>query len=364
MLTETKRKRIRRQLLAWYTHNQRDLSWRRRPSAYRIWISEVMLQQTQVKTVLPYYAKFLKRFPDLAALAQADLGEVLKLWEGLGYYSRARNLHRASQVICEQLNGQIPRDVKGLKALPGIGDYIAAAIASMAFGQAQAVVDGNVKRVLARLLLLDIPVNQAAAHKIFQQAAQSLLETRDPGAFNQAMMELGALVCTPRNPNCPRCPVQQDCVAYRSHQVHLYPRRLPPKAKPVKQMAIGVVHHNGRVMITRRPLQGLLGGLWEFPAGECAPGENTREACVRSIQAETGVSVTIDHRIGHIRHAYTHFRIEADVFLCQYLDGAVVLAHATEHRWIKLQAIGQYPMHKANHKFIPRLARALARVAS
>ena len=248
--------------------HSRPLPWRETSDPYCIWISEVMLQQTQVKTVTPYYENFLRRFPSVHRLAGTDLQDVLKIWEGLGYYARARNLHMSAKIISERHGGMVPNDDKALRELPGIGDYIASAILSIAFGKSYAVVDGNVKRVLARIKKIHMPVNLAASNKTFKDIAARLLDKADPGRFNQAMMELGAMVCTPRRPGCAICPVKTYCQAFRADVVDQYPKRDKKAKVPQFLIATGVLFKGGKVLITRRKSEGLLGGLWEFPGGK------------------------------------------------------------------------------------------------
>ncbi|MGD9240164.1 MAG: A/G-specific adenine glycosylase, partial [Desulfobacterales bacterium] len=250
---------LRKQLIKWYLANHRDLPWRRTKNSYRIWVSEVMLQQTQVNTVLNYYRRFLKTFPNIKALAGADLQAILKAWEGMGYYARARNLHRAAQAVVQDHGGRIPNTWEAFHNLPGVGDYIAAAVLSMAFDQPHAVVDGNVKRVLARLYKIHAPVNQAGSQNRFKEAADKLLDAQQPGIFNQAVMELGALICKPRNPCCDACPLNPFCRAYTTNQVASFPKRQLSKATPQYHIAVGVVFKNDRVLITQRKAEGLLG---------------------------------------------------------------------------------------------------------
>ena len=348
---------FRRRLLAWYTRQQRPLPWRKTADPYRIWVSEVMLQQTQVKTAQPYYERFIKRFPTLRTLAGAGLEEVLKQWEGLGYYARARNLHRACALVCERHSGRVPDAWEPFRALPGVGDYIAAAVLSIAFGRPHAVVDGNVKRVLARLLRMTAPVNRAASHRLFQQQADRLLDHRRPGDFNQAMMELGALVCTPASPHCGRCPLIRFCAAHRSGATARYPRRAASRPVPEIQAAVGVVFKNGRVLITRRPAQGLLGGLWKFPGGKLREGESPAAACVREVREEVNLEVVVESALTQVRHAYSHFRIRLHVFRCRYAGGRVRLNGPAAHRWVRIADIDRFAFPKANRKFIPLLSR-------
>lgn len=348
-------RQIRKKLLEWYDKNKRDLPWRHTSDPYSILVSEVMLQQTQVKTVIPYYRNFLGRFPSVRHLAEATQQDVLKSWEGLGYYARARNLHRAARMIMADHGGRLPEEDASIQCLPGVGGYIAAAVLSIAFGQAWAVVDGNVKRVLARLFCMTFPVNAASSHRHYQSVAFAILEDSRPGDFNQAMMELGALVCRPGVPDCARCPLRGVCRAFVTGTMNAYPRREKRKTLPMHHIAVGVVWRNDRVLITRRKAEGLLGGLWEFPGGKVDDGENPETTCIREIKEETNLVVEVTGRIARVKHAYTHFKIVMEVFCCRYLTGRVSLKGPTAHRWITLREIENYPFPKANHKFFKAL---------
>ena len=348
-------------LLDWYQRNKRDLPWRKTKDPYAIWVSEVMLQQTQVATVIPYYERFLTEFPDVNQLAAADLQRVLKRWEGLGYYARARNLHRSAGIVCSVHDGNIPSGWKEFNALPGVGDYIASAVLSIAFGKPHAVVDGNVKRVLSRLLRLEAPVNAPRYHADFKSAATQLLDPEAAGSFNQAVMELGALVCTPRQPACGQCPWRKHCRARAKGQVARYPHRLAGPAVPRYRIAVGVVLKKKRVLITQRKADGLLGGLWEFPGGKIKKGESAEAAVVREIQEEVNLSVTVDQKLTGVKHAYTHFKIHMDVFICRYESGRIKLNGPVDFRWVTAEGIDRFPLPRANHKFLPALKEALAR---
>lgn len=346
---------LRKQLIQWYLTNQRDLPWRRSNNPYHIWVSEVMLQQTQVNTVLNYYRPFLKTFPNIQKLAQADLQDVLKVWEGMGYYARARNLHRAAKEVATNYSGKVPNTWEAFHSLPGVGDYIAAAVLSIAFDQPYPVVDGNVKRVLARLHKMGAPVNHSNSFPLFKDAAGKLLAAKQPGIFNQAMMELGALICKPQNPLCDACPLDHLCLAFKSHQVSEYPKRQKSRSTPQYHIAVGVVFKGNRVLITRRKADGLLGGLWEFPGGKIQPGESAEAACIREIREEVNLKVRIESHLTRVKHAYTHFKIIMEVFCCRYVSGKVQLNGPTAHRWIGIEEYQNYPFPKANHKFIPLL---------
>lgn len=358
-------------LHGWYDRNRRVLPWRQTSDPYAIWISEAMLQQTQVKTVIPYYQRFLERFPDVRELAGADLEAVYKLWEGLGYYSRARHLHQAAGALAAETGGRLPDDEIRLRRLPGIGPYIAAAILSIAFKQPFAVVDGNVKRVLARLFLLDIPVNQSASHTVFQGFADRLLDRTDPGRHNQAVMELGALVCTPKNPACGQCPVSFFCKAFEKNAVLQYPRRDKRPALPVKRWASGVIVKNGQVLLVRRPETGLLSGLWEFPCvpvgnAPDTPSDTTADKADADegeievgLRRTVGLHVSPARRITTIRHTYTHFKLVMDVFLCDFDGGRVRLSGPADFKWLKPDKISALALHKAVHKALPDIIKAV-----
>ena len=352
-------KEIRKKLLAWYDKNRRDLPWRNTSDPYAIWVSEAMLQQTRVAAVVPYYSKFMRRFPDVRSLADADLETVLKTWEGMGYYARARNMHRAAGQIVERYRGELPSSFSELKTLPGVGDYIAAAVASIAFQKPRPVVDGNVKRVLARLFLLDTPANAPGAHDVFLREAENFLDENDPeshGTFNQAIMELGALVCAPRKPSCPNCPVSGHCRAFEQGVVSEFPKRNKKKEIPEYQVAAAVLRKNGKILITRRKPEGHLGGLWEFPGGKVRENETPEEACVREIKEEVDLEISVESFLTRIRHAYTHFKIAMDVFNCSFVSGKVRLNGPVDYRWVTAGELDQYPFPGADRKFMGLIA--------
>jgi A/G-specific adenine glycosylase len=350
---------IRTKLLDWYTTHRRRLPWRATSDPYAIWVSEVMLQQTQVATAIPYYLRFMDRFPTPAHLAAADIQAVLKLWEGLGYYSRARNLHRAAGMVASRFNGRVPDDPEEFQSLPGVGDYIAAAVLSIAFGRVLPVVDGNVKRVLSRLLEIDTPVNQSGAHKVFKVPAMDFICPKRPADFNQAIMELGALVCRPKNPDCVTCPLADLCRANRHNTTTEYPKRNPSRKVPHRHMAISVILKRGKMLAVQRPAEGLLGGLWEFPAVPVDRDQFNEQELESMIAAETGLKIAVNRRLTRIRHAYTHFTLSGDVYLCRHVAGRVRLKNAQDHRWVTLRSLTRLPLHKANHKFLDALRSVL-----
>ncbi len=292
-------------------------------------------------------------------LANAHQQTVLKLWEGLGYYSRARNLHRASKIIVHEYQGLLPRDWKQIRILPGIGDYIAAAVLSIAFNLAYAVLDGNVKRVIARLFCVDTPINHSSSKKGFNTIADEMLHRADPGKYNQAVMELGALVCRPHNPDCVNCPIKSVCEAYLSSSVADFPKRIKSKPTPSHHLVAGVIMNENKILIIQRPENSLLGGLWEFPGGKSKNNEANQDACIRSIKESTGLHIEIHAYLTSVKHAYSHFKIKMDVFLCRTSSSSVVLNGPSDFRWIDIDDISKFPIHKANHKFLQNVREAL-----
>jgi A/G-specific adenine glycosylase len=341
------------ELLGWYQDHCRSLPWRADPAPYRVWVSEIMLQQTQVDTVRPYFGRFIERFPSLSALAAADLQEVLKAWEGLGYYSRARNLHRAAKTVVTDLGGELPADLAGLRRLPGIGRYTAAAIASIAFGRPHPVVDSNVTRVCSRLWCIAEDLRRARPLRAVEaRLTEAIAASGQPSAFNQAMMELGALVCRPREPLCAECPLRRACAALATGRTGELPRRPERARRPHYRIAVGIVEHEGRILIARRRDEQMLGGLWEFPGGKQEPGERLEQTAVRELQEEVHLAVRIVRRACTIRHAYSHFRITLTAFLC-VPEEAPEAAHCDRPMaWVRWERIRDYPMPKANHKLL------------
>lgn len=346
---------IRQALTEWYEANQRPLPWRSTADPYTIWISEVMLQQTQVKTVTPYFHRFINRFPDVFSLAGTDLQTVLKYWEGLGYYSRARNLRKAAILMADRMEGRFPDTWDEVKQLPGVGDYIASAVLSIAFGHAFAVVDGNVKRVLARLFRLPWPVNRPSAHRNFQEMADQLLDRDDPGKHNQAMMELGALVCTPRQPGCRICPLAACCHAVEYDDVADFPKRIRRAPLPERRVALGLVNHHGRILMIQRAEAGLLGGLWEFPGGVVESEDDYRDVCRTTINTQLNLDVAVEERLATVRHAYTHFKLRMDVFRCRRQGGRVRLNGPAAFKWVNPFRISDLPLHGAMKKALAKI---------
>jgi len=345
---------LRHTLLSWYGQFGRDLPWRQSRDPYSLWVSEVMLQQTQVKTVMPYYERWLNLFPTIEGLAIAEQQQVLKAWEGLGYYARARNLHRAAQVIVSHHDGVFPNRLVDVIQLPGIGRTTAGGILSAAFNQPVAILDGNVKRVLARLVALQMPPNRALAD--LWQLSEVLLDQQQPRDFNQAIMDLGATVCTPHQPLCPICPWKEHCQAYNQGIQAKLPMSETRAPLPHKSIGVAVIWNDrGQILIDRRRQEGLLGGLWEFPGGKVEAGE-TIEACIqREIREELGIEIAVGDRLIVVDHAYSHFRVTLNVHHCRYISGEPQAIECDEVRWVTLADIDRYPFPKANVQIIDAL---------
>lgn len=338
----------------WYRQEGRDLPWRQERGAYPIWVSEIMLQQTQVKTVIPYYQRWLTRFPTVEVLAKADLQDVLKAWEGLGYYARARHLHQAAQQIVREYGGIFPDRPEEVLQLPGIGRTTAGGILSAAFNQPVAILDGNVKRVLSRLVALSLP--PAKALKPLWQLSEELLDRDFPRDFNQGLMDLGATICTRSQPSCQQCPWMSYCQAYQTERQAELPMREPSSPLPHKKIGVAAIANDrGEILIDRRPANGLLGGLWEFPGGKIEP-EETVEACIkREILEEIGIEIEVGEHLITIEHAYTHFRVTLIVHHCRYMGGEPQPIECEEIRWVTLAEIDRFPFPKANTQIIAAL---------
>ena len=352
---------VRKRLLPWFAQNARDLPWRAEPRPpYAVWISEIMLQQTRVDTVIPYFLRFIARFPDPASLATAPLQDVLKLWEGLGYYTRARQIQKAAQLIVRDHGGCLPADPAQLAALPGLGPYTTAAVASFAFGIPLAVLDGNVIRVFARLLALPDDVGLPATKKKLQLLADALLLKDQPGAVNEAWMELGAIVCTPRAPRCPDCPLHAVCRAAQLKTPEAFPRKKKKMKVPHKVVGAAVIlNAKNQILIAQRKAEGgMLAGLWEFPGGKIAEGETMPQCIARELKEEMGIVIEVGPHLITVPHAYSHFTIELHAHFARIRSGRPRHIECADHAWVTREQFDAYPFSKADLDII-RALRAL-----
>jgi A/G-specific adenine glycosylase len=347
-------KSISERLLTWYRRSRRELPWRERGGPYEVWISELMLQQTRVETVVPYFRRFLERFPDLESLAAASEQEVLALWSGLGYYRRARNLHRAAKFLVSERQGRFPDDVEGWLALPGVGRYTAGAIVSIAFDKPAPILDGNVARVLARFYAVRGDPRSGEARTRLWRLAEEVLPERSFSEFNQGLMELGALVCTPRAPRCLVCPIREDCAARRQG----LEERLPevgarPRAVPVRMGGV-VIRKRSKLLLYRRHGADLMRDLWEFPMGECRAGEEPREAAVREARDRYGVRVVPGEELARIRHSIMNRRITLHAFDAE-LSAPPDRTHPGERRWVSPEELSSLPFSSMVLKVLARV---------
>jgi A/G-specific adenine glycosylase len=341
-------KAISRKLLGWFRKHARDLPWRRTKDPYLIWVSEVMLQQTQVATVIPYYLGWSNTLPDVQSLALADEDSILKLWEGLGYYKRALNLKRAAEVVINEFGGRIPSEIDKLKRLPGIGDYIAGAVASIAFELPEPALDGNGIRVLSRLLDFRKPVDKPVNRLFLKDWLKTLLVGGFAGEINQAIMDLGSEICKPKNADCLHCPLSRHCLALQRAAVDILPVKSGRRPIPHYDVVAAVIRKQGKLLVDKRDPNGLLGGLWEFPGGKVEPGEKHAEALMREIREELGVEIKVGDKIGIYRHAYTHYRVTVHVHFCEIISGQPQAFQSSEIQWVKPHFLEELPMGKVD----------------
>lgn len=346
--------RIASDLLNWYATCQRDLPWRRSRDPYRIWVSEVMLQQTRVETVIPYYTRWFERFPTLQALAEAPEEQVLKAWEGLGYYSRARNLHQAVREVVASYNGEVPDDPALVARLKGVGPYTVGAILSIAYNRSIPAVDGNVMRLLSRLFLIGDDIAQPATRQAMEGLAAQLIPTGQASSFNQALMELGALVCTPTSPKCLLCPLREHCRAFADGAVERLPVKAKSKAPRPVDVVAAVIFHEGRLMIARRPSDGLLGGLWELPGGERPEGMGWEQAAHLLLREGYGLEVEVEAHLTSVKHVFSHLVWDLRAFTA-HLAPESTPVESESVRWVRPEDLGRFAFSVAHQKILGQL---------
>lgn len=346
---------VREALAGWYHLRRRRLPWRDDPEPYRVWVSEIMLQQTQVATVIPYFDRFVSAFPSVAALAEADEADVLALWAGLGYYRRCRNLHAAAKAMVDRHEGRVPDTVEALLDLPGVGRYTAGAIASIAFGRPAALLDGNVSRVLSRLYGLELEVNTSAGTRRLWELAEALLDREDPSAHNQALMELGALVCSPKSPACHECPVQSECVARATGTQARYPlKKKRAKAKPAHAVC-GYGERDGALLMARRPDGVLLGGLWELPGGDLARGDSRKQGLAASLGERLGLAPRVGSHLASVEHQFTHRHLTLEVYRVELDAEPSRCQWYSEWRWVRPGELESIPLSRLTEKVLSAL---------
>jgi A/G-specific adenine glycosylase len=348
-----------KELIVWFKKNKRDLPWRTSRTPYSTWISEIMLQQTQVKQVESYFRRFLKQFPDMSTLAKAPMGKVLKTWEGMGYYSRARHLHQTAQILVSRFEGTIPSHYEELLKLPGIGRSTAGAILSLAFGQSWPVLDGNIRRVLIRFFYVNQDPNKRETIGQLWKLASQILPLKKAGLVNEALMELGAIVCAPKNPSCSSCPLQRGCRGLLSGQPAALPLKRPKKRIPYFDVTAAVIRKGKKILITQRPTKGLLGGLWEFPGGKKEPAESLEECLKREIREELKIEIEVGECFIKVPHAYSHFRITLHCFFCRQLKGRITPLEVMDYRWVFPEELDRFPFPRADLKVIEFLKENL-----
>jgi len=353
-LLPARRKFLQRKLIDWYKFNCRQLPWRRSRDPYIVWVSEVMLQQTQVQTVIPYFIRFIKSYPTITDLAFADIHHLLKAWAGLGYYSRPKNLQKAARLLVKKHGGNFPKNYEQVMGLPGIGRYTAAAVLSIAFDQSYVALDGNVIRVLTRFFRLRGDPAKAALQKILIATGQKLLPNKGSGEFNQALMELGATICSPRSPSCFLCPWQSDCGARQAGIPELFPEKGRRLDIRLSQQAAAVICHRGRVLIRQRTQTRLLQGMWEFPGGEFNQ-KNLRRSLVNQVKRKLGLTICLVAPLTKIKHTVTNRRITLEVYWARPQLPIPTHLRKQGARWIFLNHADRYPLTAAASRIVEAL---------
>ncbi len=349
-----KRSSFSRNLIVWYKKNARDLPWRKTADPYKIWISEVMLQQTTVNAVIPYYERWVKEFPAVWDVARALPEKILKSWQGLGYYSRARNLQRSARIICDEHKGRIPADPERARKLPGFGPYTVGAVLSIAYDQRLPIIDANVRRVMMRQLALKGIADTKQDKKILEFLDQ-VMPAKQVGIFNQALMELGALVCRNGSPLCLSCPLRPECRAYQKGLQEIIPK---PKERIIKdvEVVIALLKKGDTYFIQKRPPKGLFADLWEFPGGKIEPGEAPQEALFREVKEELGIDLDSAQRLFNVQQFYTQFRANLHVWKCVLKSYP---ATNSTRKWVKFKDLHKYPMPSGSARIVDRLVKSI-----
>jgi len=355
-LTPAQKKNFAAKLQDWFRVHMRPLPWRKTYDPYSVWVSEIMLQQTQMERGVAFFKAWMRAFPSIRSVAGADEEAVFKAWEGLGYYSRARNLHAAAKKIMAEHGGEFPRSVEAIRALPGVGEYTAGALASIAFNEPEPAVDANVLRIFSRICDIDVPLDHKGVRAFVTGAVKTLMPQDSPRFFTQALMELGALVCA-KKPDCPKCPLSEYCEALRLGTTGKRPKKKAPKTYAFIEMATGIVIRDGLALIQKRPPYGLWAGLWEFPGGCLEAEESPEQAVMREVLEETELPVVISEKIGVFRHSYVTSRVTMHAYFCEMAQNAPEPAPhaATEFRWVAPGETASYAFPAGHRKLLEHL---------
>lgn len=340
-------------LLAWFRITKRDLPWRKAYNPYHVWVSEIMLQQTQMERGIQYFNKWMERFPTVDSVADAAEREILKYWEGLGYYSRARNLHKTAGILKNHYGSQVPCDYRALLDLPGVGPYTAAAISSIACNKDVALVDANVSRIFSRIFDIEIPVKGGRGKRMVEDLSQGLIVPGKMRFFNQALMDLGGLICTSGNPQCEKCPVSDNCLAYERDTVKHRPVVTKKKRTVYIRMATGILVHKGRIFIQQRQDGDIWAGLWEFPGGQMEEGELPQETVVREYLEETNLPVRVTGEITTVNHSYMHYQVTLYCYYCELeCENEPVLTAADRYQWVEIAELREYAYPAGHRKLL------------
>ena len=344
-------KNFTQKLISWYIKNKRLLPFRKSNDPYKIWLSEVMLQQTQINTVLPYYNKWIKKFPTIETVSSSNIDSLLKLWEGLGYYKRCINFHKASKIVVDNYDGKIPDNKTEFMALPGVGEYTASAVLSIAFSKPFPVLDGNVKRVISRIIGIK-KLSNFNLRKINKILERLICKSR-PGDFNQGLMELGALICRPINPKCDECPLSENCYAFGKKNPESFPDKIIRKSRPQYDVVVAIIWRNNKFYIQKREIDKMLGGLWEFPGGIVEKGEDPKIILRHKVFKKCGTDLNIHKKAGIIDHAFSHFTIRLSGYFCS--EKKLPIKESATRKWIYKKNIKDYTFPKSNHKLFKQL---------
>ncbi len=344
-------KQFQNDLITWFKTNQRDLPWRKDQDPYKVWVSEIMLQQTRVETVIPYYNRFIAKFPTIKALAKADEGDVLKAWEGLGYYSRARNLQAAVREVAEQYDGIVPDSKVEISTLKGVGPYTSGAILSIAYGQPEPAVDGNVMRVISRIFASFDDISKQKTRVKIEEIIANLISREDPAAFNQGLMEVGALICTPTSPTCSKCPIQTFCEAFKYNIQSELPIKSKKKRQKEQNLACAVIKDDtGQVLIHQRPSTGLLASLWEFPNIEIDDETPISQQLETFLSNEFNIKTSVGKQIFQIDHVFSHLKWNITVFKVKLLNKGLKVSDRAQ--WLPTEDLKAYPFSVSHQKIM------------